>query len=61
MPVRIAHDNGQHPAVKRYKHSMRKSPYLVSLFLLLAATALTLLNIHVRHPCLLQYHVFINS
>ena len=32
----------------RIKHSMRKSPYLVSLGFLLAAAALTILNIKVR-------------
>jgi hypothetical protein len=35
-----------HPR-KQYKHSMRKSPYFVSLCFLLAATVLTLLNIYV--------------
>lgn len=37
----------------RVKHSMRKGPYLVSLIFLLAATALTLLNIKVSscHLC----------
>lgn len=33
--------------IPKVKHSMRKGPYLVSLVLLLAATALTLLNIKV--------------
>lgn len=38
----------------RVKHSMRKSPYLVSLFFLLAATTLTLLNIYVGGETLLS-------
>lgn len=48
------HDNGEHPTAAmakhdrhRYKHTLRKSPYFVSLILLLLATALTLLNIYV--------------
>lgn len=46
MPVKIA--KSEHQASKRrYKHTMRKSPYLISLILLLAATTLTLLNIYV--------------
>jgi hypothetical protein len=49
MPVKIApgNDNGEHRTIRRYKHSMRKSPYLVSLVFLLLATCLTLLNIYV--------------
>ena len=47
MPVKIAHGNGEHPKLRRYKHSMRKSPYLLSLVFLLAATTLTILNIYV--------------
>ena len=53
MPVKI--NDGQQ-AVRRYKHSMRKSPYLVSLVFLLAATALTLLNIYVG--AILSYATF---
>lgn len=49
MPsVKVAHDNGQHPAIKKYKHTLRKSPYFVSLIFLLIATVLTVLNIYVR-------------
>lgn len=47
MPVKIAHGNGEHPTIKRYKHSLRKAPYLVSLVFLLLATTFTLLNIYV--------------
>lgn len=47
MPVKIAHNSDTHPPRRRYKHSMRKSPYLVSLILLLGATTLTVLNIYV--------------
>jgi hypothetical protein len=51
MPDRGRTPRGQRDerdARPRVKHSMRKSPYLVSLILLLAATALTILNIYVR-------------
>ena len=52
MPsVQIAksNDNGQHPKLKKYKykHTLRKSPYFVSLVFLLIATVLTILNIYV--------------
>jgi len=47
MPVKIAHGNGEHPTIKRYKHSLRKAPYLVSLVFLLLATAFTLINKYV--------------
>ena len=47
MPVKIANGSGHHAAQRRYKHTLRKYPYLASLILLLAATALTLLNINV--------------
>lgn len=53
MPNRGRTPHGQcdeRDARPRVKHSMRKSPYLVSLILLLAATALTILNIYVRAP-----------
>lgn len=43
MPIRLV--DPKHP--RRYKHSLRKSPYFVSLVFLLAATTLTLLNIYV--------------
>ncbi|CAK9779589.1 hypothetical protein CC85DRAFT_288002 [Cutaneotrichosporon oleaginosum] len=50
MPERGRTPRGQREsesdARPRVKHSMRKSPYLVSLVLLLAATALTILNIY---------------
>ncbi|WVF72655.1 hypothetical protein IAT40_007473 [Kwoniella sp. CBS 6097] len=54
MPGHIHH--GSPPVAKR-PYTMRKSPYLVSLIFLLAATTLTLLNIYV--PSLL--HVTIKS
>lgn len=43
------HESGRKNAVARtrVKHSMRKSPYLVSLAMLLVATSFTLLNIAV--------------
>ena len=49
MPVKIADGNGnrEHRTIKRYKHSLRKAPYLVSLVFLLLATAFTLINIYV--------------
>ena len=52
MPsVQIAksNDNGQHPKLKKYKykHTLRKSPYFVSLVFLLIATVLTILNTYV--------------
>jgi len=49
MPVKIAdgNGNGEHATIKRYKHSLRKAPYLVSLVFLLLATAFTLINIYV--------------
>lgn len=43
-------DREREGARPRVKHSMRKSPYLVSLVFLLTATALTLLNIYVSSP-----------
>ena len=42
MPVKIDKD-----APRRYKHTLRKAPYLFSLVFLLLATTLTLLNIYV--------------
>jgi len=49
VQVAKSNDNGQHPTVKkyRYKHTLRKSPYFVSLVFLLIATVLTILNIYV--------------
>jgi hypothetical protein len=42
MPVKLSDNPPQ-----RYRHTMRKSPYLVSLLFLVAATVLTVLNIYV--------------
>ncbi|ORY35399.1 hypothetical protein BCR39DRAFT_509279 [Naematelia encephala] len=57
MPIKIAEENGNQQVVRRYKHTMRKSPYLVSLLLLLAATTLTLLNIYIAD----LIHVIVKS
>ena len=46
MPIRIEDAELARPR-RRYKPTLRKAPYLVSLLFLLAATTLTLLNIHV--------------
>lgn len=45
MPLTV---NELHPHRIKRHYTVRKSPYLVSLVLLLAATSLTLLNIYVR-------------
>lgn len=51
MPVKVAkgNDNGQHKLLKKhkYKPTLRKAPYAVSLVFLLIATVLTILNIYV--------------
>jgi hypothetical protein len=47
MPVKIADESGEHGRLQRYKHTLRKAPYLVSLIFLLLATIFTLLNIYV--------------
>lgn len=46
MPLTV--NEPHHHRIKRH-YTVRKSPYLVSLVLLLAATSLTLLNIYVRN------------
>jgi len=51
MPVQVAkgNDNGQHKLLKKhkYKPTLRKAPYAVSLVFLIIATVLTVLNIYV--------------
>jgi hypothetical protein len=51
MPVQVAqgNDNGQHKQLKKhkYKPTLRKAPYAVSLVFLIIATVLTVLNIYV--------------
>lgn len=52
MPLTV--NEPHHHRIKRH-YTVRKSPYLVSLVLLLAATSLTLLNIYVRADIALRW------